>query len=85
MITLIGTLGASIILIFFLLGQLRKIDVDSIWYDGCNFIGSAMLVLYAYLLSSIPFFILNMVWALVSLKDILRYSKKTHGSQGKPS
>jgi len=76
MVTLIGTAGASIILIFFLLNQFHRIDRDSIWYDIGNFIGSALLVLYAYLLSSVPFLILNAVWAFVSLKDIFTDAKR---------
>ncbi|MDO8664795.1 MAG: hypothetical protein Q7K44_04615 [Candidatus Liptonbacteria bacterium] len=81
MITLIGTAGASIILFFFLLNQFHKIDRDSIWYDIGNFIGSGLLVVYAYLLSSIPFLILNAVWALVSLRDIFGDTKTQSKTQ----
>lgn len=70
MITIIGSLGATIILIFFLLNQFHKISIDSIWYDVFNFLGSLLLVIYAYLLSSWPFFVLNIIWATFSLKDI---------------
>jgi hypothetical protein len=67
---IIGLFGSAIILIFFLLEQTHKISNESIWYDGGNFIGSALLVVYAILLSSIPFLILNGVWAIFSLKDV---------------
>ncbi len=70
MVTFIGISGASIILVFFLLNQFHKIDRDSIWYDIGNFIGSGLLVIYAYLISSIPFLILNAVWAIASLRDV---------------
>lgn len=76
MTTIIGTTGALIILVFFVLNQFRKVDSDSVWYDLANLIGSCLLVAYAYLLSSIPFLILNLVWALVSLRDVFAYLKK---------
>ena len=71
MTTIIGTIGATIILVFFILEQMHKINNESIWYDGGNFIGSVLLVIYAILLSSIPFLILNGVWAVFSLKDVI--------------
>lgn len=78
---IIGVLGATIILIFFILEQSHKISNDSFWYDFGNFIGSALLVVYGYLLSSIPFMILNTVWAIFSFKDIVIYfSKKRDGN-----
>ncbi len=76
MVVFIGTSGAFIILVFFLLNQFHKIDRDSIWYDLGNFIGSGLLVVYAYLISSIPFLVLNAVWALVSLRDIFSDAKR---------
>lgn len=73
---IIGILGAAIILAFFLLEQTNKVNNKSLWYDGGNFIGSALLVIYAILLSSIPFLILNGVWAIFSLKDVFIDLKK---------
>ncbi len=81
MIIFIGTAGASIILVFFLLNQFHKIDRDSVWYDIGNFIGSGLLVIYAYLLPSIPFLILNAVWALVSLREIFSDAKTQSKNQ----
>lgn len=71
MTTLIGTAGATIVLLFFLLNQFNKIKNDNVWYDAGNFVGSLLLVVYAYLLSSVPFLILNAIWAAVSLKDAI--------------
>ncbi len=67
--TLIGSAGAAIILIAFFLNQTHKLSQDSLKYDVANLIGSGLLVIYAVLLSSIPFAILNGVWFLVSLRD----------------
>jgi hypothetical protein len=70
--TLIGVVGAGVILIFFLLNQTKVLDIDNLWYDLGNTIGSGLLVYYAVLLGSIPFIILNTVWMLFSLKDVVR-------------
>ncbi len=69
--TAIGAIGAGIILTFFILNETHKISADSMWYDLGNFLGSSLLVLYAYLLGSIPFLILNAVWAVFSLKEVI--------------
>jgi len=69
--TLIGGAGVAIILIAFFLNDTHRLNQDSATYDILNFIGSGLLVAYAILLSSIPFAVLNGIWALVSLRDIL--------------
>lgn len=70
-LTTIGILGATIILVLFLLNQMGKVDKDDFIYDLGNFIGSATLLYYSYLLGSIPFMILNIIWAGYSLRDVL--------------
>jgi hypothetical protein len=74
--TLIGILGATIILITFLLNQFGRLSAESRWYDGLNALGSLLLIVYAYILWSIPFMILNSVWFLVSLRDVMRTPKR---------
>lgn len=69
--TVIGIAGSAIILIFFLANQLNKIKNDHFYYDFFNFIGSSLLLVYAIMTNSIPFVVLNAVWAVFSLKDIL--------------
>lgn len=71
MTLMVGVGGATIILALFLLNQANKISNSDFRYDLGNFIGAALLVLYAYLIGSWPFLILNSVWALFSLKDVL--------------
>ena len=74
--TLIGSTGAAIILIAFFLNQTHKLSQDSLKYDVSNLIGSGLLVIYAVLLSSVPFAILNGVWFLVSLRDTFSDSRR---------
>jgi hypothetical protein len=72
-VTLIGATGAGLILIAFILNQSGRWNQESIWYDGVNVVGGLLLVLYAYLLGSWPFLVLNGVWTLVALRDVCAY------------
>jgi lipid-A-disaccharide synthase-like uncharacterized protein len=73
--TLIGTTGASIILIAFFLNQIKRLNTEDISYDVANFMGGLLLLIYAILLKSTPFAVLNGVWTLISLRDILMRKK----------
>lgn len=68
---IIGITGMSLILIAFLLNQIGKWNKKSFIYDFVNFLGSGLLCVYAFLINSWPFLILNLVWAVYSLKDVL--------------
>ncbi|KKW11240.1 MAG: hypothetical protein UY50_C0018G0008 [Parcubacteria group bacterium GW2011_GWA2_49_9] len=70
-ITLIGTAGATIILILFLLNQTGRIKAGALSYDAWNFLGASLLVAYSLALRAYPFAVLNAVWALFSFKDAL--------------
>ncbi len=69
--TLIGGAGALILLLAFFLNESHKINQDSLSYDLLNFIGAVLLVSYAFILKSTPFLVLNSIWALVALRDIV--------------
>lgn len=68
---LIGVSGMAMILVAFSLVQSQKVDVNNVWYDLLNFVGSVFLIIYAVPPMSWPFIILNGVWALMSLKDLI--------------
>lgn len=70
--TTVGIVGATIILITFLLNQSGKLSTESRVYDALNALGSCILVVYAVLLESVPFMILNTVWFAVSFRDVVR-------------
>jgi hypothetical protein len=73
---IIGSLGAAIILIAFIALQFHYITDEDVRYDAANAVGSAFLVWYAYVGGIWPFFILNTVWGLVSLRDVIRYFQR---------
>ena len=74
--TLIGASGACLILVAFILEQTHKWKDTDFKYDVVNLLGSSLLIIYAFLLKSYPFFILNGVWALVSLRDVIMDLRK---------
>jgi len=78
LITIIGSLGALLILIAFIMNQLHKWKEDYLIYDLVNLIGSLLLVIYAIILTSYPFLILNLVWLGLSARDVVVDLKKTN-------
>lgn len=70
MITIIGVIGAALILLAFLLEQTNVWENSDLSYDLTNFIGSAFLVVYGFLISAYPFIVLNFVWMIFSLRDV---------------
>jgi len=79
---IIGISGAVVVLIFFLLNQMNKISKDSLLYDGANFVGGLLLLIYAISLSVLPFIAVNIVWTLFSLWDFSRgLRRKYHNTK----
>ncbi len=76
---LIGFTGMLMILIAFFLNQTGKWDKEDLIYDFVNLAGALLLVLYAIILSSIPFLLLNLVWTVVSLNDVIKDIKRKIG------
>ncbi len=75
--TIIGVIGAALILIGFVGNEWGKLKAESFGYDLLNLVGSAILIWYGLQLSAWPFVVLNSVWALVSLRDVLAGRGKT--------
>jgi hypothetical protein len=66
-----------LILFAFCMNQLQKWKDDFLIYDMFNLIGGFLMVIYAILIKSYPFLILNLIWAIVSFRDIFTDIKKT--------
>ncbi len=69
--TILGIIGAMFILVAFILEQKKIWNSAMLRYDLVNFIGSTILIVYGILIKGYPFVILNSVWALVSLHDVV--------------
>lgn len=63
---LIQIAGAVLILAGFVLAQFRVLDPQSLWYLVVNLVGSAILTVDAWREAQWGFFLLELVWAIVS-------------------
>ena len=71
-ITVLGILGAALVLLGFVGNRLRYWQADSRAYIVINAVGSLILIVYSVLIDSYPFIILNAVWLLFSINDVFR-------------
>ena len=76
MVTFIGIIGAGLVLLAFIMNQTKKWKNDSLVYDLVNFLGAGILIIYGLMIKGYPFVILNLVWALFSLRDVIIDLKK---------
>lgn len=72
--SVIGIIGLILVLVAFALNLFNKIKESSKTYLWLNIIGCALLFYYSIIIRSIPFAILQGVWALVALTKLI--SKK---------
>ena len=62
----VQVIGALLILSGFVLAQFRLFDPRSLWYLVVNLVGSAILTVDAWRQDQWGFFLLELVWAIVS-------------------
>lgn len=60
----IGIIGMALILIAFIGDLFKKITEDFVIYNIINIVGALALAYYAYALNSLPFLILELIWAI---------------------
>lgn len=76
MTTLIGMAGMLCILGAFFLEEFAQHTRDeSLWYNIINLVGALLLIWYSVLLASVPFLVLNVVWAVVAIVKLLMLRK----------
>jgi hypothetical protein len=74
-LTLLGILGTTLIFIGFAGNRMRYWTASDKTYVVLNAVGSLLLIVYSYLIDSYPFIVLNAVWLIFSLKDLLSFKK----------
>ncbi len=72
MLQVISVVGALAILGAYAANQLGKVGLDNLPYQLANLIGSAVLALVAIVEVQIGFILLEGVWALVSLRSVVK-------------
>ncbi|MBN1156831.1 hypothetical protein JXA85_04385 [Candidatus Woesearchaeota archaeon] len=67
----IGFAGMFMILFAFLMNQFHKWKVDSLSYNIFNALGGMLLTAYSLTMKSYPFVVLNVIWTIVAIMDIV--------------
>jgi hypothetical protein len=70
--TLIGFAGVSLLLLAFLLNLVKLMRADGYTYTSLNFVGAALACYSSWLISFLPFVILEGVWAVAAAAAIGR-------------
>ena len=70
-----GFIGVTILLVAFFLNLRDVIQKDSLIYILLNIIGAALACLASILLKYVPFIVLEAVWTIVSIYELLKYLK----------
>jgi hypothetical protein len=80
---LIATLGVSILLIGFLLQIMKIINAQSSVFSLLNLLGAGLAGISAYMISFMPFVILEGVWVVVSIFNLVQNLKQNHSRETK--
>jgi hypothetical protein len=74
--TVIGFLGVGAILAAYFLSLMGTIETNGLTYLIINLIGATLAAVSSILIKSLPFTILEITWALVSLVAIVNLLRK---------
>ena len=69
---LIGFIGIALLLVAFFANVTGWLKADGITYSGINFVGALLSCFASYLISFLPFVILEGVWAIVAAVAMMR-------------
>ncbi len=74
---LINSVGVSLILLAFLLLTLKKVRPDDKAYNLLNLFGAGLAGIGAYMIDSMPFVVLEVIWVMVALYGLTRSFSKS--------
>lgn len=69
---IINSIGVAMVLFAYFLLTIKKINQDAASYHLLNLVGASLSCYGSFLISAIPFVVLEGVWALVALMGLLK-------------
>ncbi len=69
---MVGAVGVGLLLLAYLLNLIKRISQDSKLYAILNIVGAGLACYSSYLISFVPFVVLEGVWFVVSLVALIR-------------
>ena len=72
---IIGSIGVVILLIAFFLNLFGYLEKDDVWYSLLNIVGAALAGVASYLIPYWPFFVLEIIWTVVSVFGFIKALK----------
>ena len=80
--TIVGSIGVGLLLIAYFLNLIKRVSQDSRLYTALNVIGAGLACYSSYLISFVPFIVLEGVWFLVSAIALIKlFVVQPSGSQ----
>lgn len=64
---IIGFIGTVLVLLAYLLLSTKRIQSDSVSYQGLNLVGAVLLIIYAVVLTAWANVLLNVVWGFIAI------------------
>ncbi|HNZ02995.1 MAG TPA: hypothetical protein PKK50_02515 [Myxococcota bacterium] len=86
--SIIGMIGAAMILTAYLLLQIGKMTTEGLWYTIVNLVGSLMILFSLFFDFNLPALFIEVVWITVSVIALARHFARNHRNRherGRPT
>jgi uncharacterized membrane protein len=75
-INVVGYFGSALLILAYLLNSLKKIEGDSLAYQGLNFTGTVLMMANSWYFGAMPSVIINVFWIGIGIFAVSRYLKR---------